>query len=34
MDLLREKQWEELLALQKEQLKFLADLAEKKTPSR
>ncbi|MDO9103741.1 MAG: DUF1003 domain-containing protein [Methylovulum sp.] len=30
MDLLRERQWEELLVIQKEQLKLLADLMEKK----
>jgi len=30
IDLLREKQWEDLLAIQKEQLKLLAALAEKK----
>ena len=33
IDLLREKQWEELLDLQKEQLKLLAALIEKKTLS-
>ncbi|GLH73395.1 hypothetical protein GETHLI_18970 [Geothrix limicola] len=31
MDLLREKQWEELLAIQKEQLSILADLIHKKS---
>jgi uncharacterized membrane protein len=31
MDLLREGQWGELLAMQKEQLKLLGDLIEKKT---
>jgi uncharacterized membrane protein len=30
MDLLRESQWGELLVIQKEQLKLLGDLAEKK----
>lgn len=34
IDLLREKQWEELLALQKQQLALLAALTEKKAPSR
>jgi uncharacterized membrane protein len=33
IDLLREKQWEELLETQKEQLKLLSDLIEKKIPS-
>lgn len=33
IDQLREKQWEELLETQKEQLKLLADLIEKKIPS-
>jgi uncharacterized membrane protein len=32
VDLLREKQWEELLQIQKEQLQLLAALAGKKTP--
>ena len=32
IDQLRETQWEELLSLQKEQLKLLANLIEKKTP--
>ncbi|HTL98601.1 MAG TPA: DUF1003 domain-containing protein [Holophagaceae bacterium] len=34
LDLLREKQWEELLEIQKEQLKILASLIEKKTQPR
>lgn len=33
IDLLREKQWEDLLAIQKEQLKLLKALAEKNQPA-
>lgn len=33
IDLLREKQWEDLLAIQKEQLKLLKALAEKNPPA-
>ena len=33
LDLLREKQWEELLRLQNEQLKLLAALHEKQAPA-
>lgn len=33
IDLLREKQWEDLLAIQKEQLKLLTALAEKNQPA-
>ena len=33
MDLLREKQWEELLGIQREQIKLLAALSQKQTDS-